>query len=65
MLVLASVQGSKASPEQRPVYFMGFALLLGPIAFFVVSHVASPIFLPRYQMCIRDRFRTSSLQYCL
>jgi hypothetical protein len=48
VLVLASVQGSKASPEQRPVYFMGFALLLGPIAFFVVSHVASPIFLPRY-----------------
>jgi hypothetical protein len=48
VLVLASLRGIQASPEQRPVYFMGFALLLGPIAFFVISHVASPIFLPRY-----------------
>ena len=48
VLVLASVPGIKASPEQRPAYLMGFALLLGPAAFFVVSHLAAPIFLPRY-----------------
>ncbi|MGB9031048.1 MAG: hypothetical protein WCC27_13085 [Acidobacteriaceae bacterium] len=47
-LVLASVQGIRTSPAQRPVYLLGFALMLGPVAFFVVSHVAAPIFLPRY-----------------
>ncbi|MGB6904717.1 MAG: glycosyltransferase family 39 protein [Acidobacteriaceae bacterium] len=48
VLILASVQGIKTSPAQRPVYLLGFALLLGPAAFFVVSHLAAPIFLPRY-----------------
>ena len=42
------MQGIKASPEQRPVYLLGFALILGPLAFFVVSRLAAPIFLPRY-----------------
>jgi 4-amino-4-deoxy-L-arabinose transferase-like glycosyltransferase len=48
VLVLASLQGIKASPTQRPVYLLGFALILGPLAFFVVSRLAAPIFLPRY-----------------
>ena len=48
VLVLASLRGIKVSPAQRPFYLLGFALILGPIAFFVVSHIAAPILLPRY-----------------
>lgn len=48
VLVLAAVQGIRVAPEQRPVYFLGFALILGPAVFFLISHLATPIFLPRY-----------------
>jgi 4-amino-4-deoxy-L-arabinose transferase-like glycosyltransferase len=48
-LVLASVRAfGTAAPAQRPVYLLGFALVSGPIVFFVISHIAAPIFLPRY-----------------
>jgi len=49
VIVLASLQGfGSASPGTRTAVFVGLALLLGPMIFFVVSHVATPIFLPRY-----------------
>ncbi len=53
--VLALVVGSMRrlrtdAPEESAVYFLGFALVLGPVAFFVLSHVAAPIFLPRYMI---------------
>ena len=48
-LVLASVHALRTStPPERAVYLLGFALLLAPAVFFVISHVAAPIFLPRY-----------------
>jgi 4-amino-4-deoxy-L-arabinose transferase-like glycosyltransferase len=37
--------GSRAN---RAVFFTGCALLLGPALFFIVSHLTTPIFLPRY-----------------
>ncbi len=49
VLVLAAIIGFKTDrPGQRAACLLGLALLLGPAAFFVVSHIAAPIFLPRY-----------------
>jgi hypothetical protein len=47
-LVLSAFGGLKTAPAKRPVYLLGFALILAPAAFFVISHIAAPIFLPRY-----------------
>ena len=50
-LVVGSMRQLKAEPpEKSAVDFLGFALLLAPIAFFVISHIAAPIFLPRYMI---------------
>jgi hypothetical protein len=38
------------SRANRPATLLGFALALSPVAFFVVSRVASPIFVPRYML---------------
>ena len=34
--------------QQGAVYLVGFAFIFAPLLFFVISRVASPIFLPRY-----------------
>jgi len=48
-LVLSAFGGLKTAPSsKRPVYLLGFALILAPAAFFIISHIAAPIFLPRY-----------------
>ena len=48
-LVLASLRALVAAePSQRPVFLAGLALLLAPAVFLVISHIAAPIFLPRY-----------------
>lgn len=44
----AALAGPGRVPEHSAIYFLGFAFIFAPIAFFVVSHIASPIFLPRY-----------------
>jgi hypothetical protein len=45
--VLAGVRGLQAE-QPVGVFLVGLVLILGPLVFFVVSHVATPIFLPRY-----------------
>jgi hypothetical protein len=47
-LVISATGGLKTAPSIRPVYLLGFALILAPAAFFLISHIAAPIFLPRY-----------------
>lgn len=39
-----------ADAARRPVFLMGLALMAGPVLFFVVSHVLSPVYVPRYMV---------------
>ncbi len=49
VLIVASISALRAVPPARSaIYFLGFAFILAPVVFFVVSRLASPIFLPRY-----------------
>jgi hypothetical protein len=50
LLVAASYGLREATPNLRVVYFAGFALMSGPLAFFIVSHVATPIWVARYMI---------------
>lgn len=47
ILVVGSIAALRTG-QQAAIYFLGFAFILAPVIFFVVSRIASPIFLPRY-----------------
>jgi hypothetical protein len=47
ILVVVSIAALRTA-QQSSIYFVGFAFILAPVVFFVVSRIASPIFLPRY-----------------
>ncbi|HUB18360.1 MAG TPA: glycosyltransferase family 39 protein [Acidobacteriaceae bacterium] len=49
VMVLAAARGwQDAGRERQAAALVGLALMLGPLAFFLVSHAITPIFLPRY-----------------
>lgn len=51
VLVFASVRAFRTtSPGQRALCLFGWALLLGPIAFYAISHLVAPVYLPRYMI---------------
>lgn len=50
LLFAASYGLRTATPAQRAAYFVGFALMSGPLAFFIVSHIVSPIWVARYMV---------------
>lgn len=51
VLISAAIHVLKTCvPARRAVVLLGLALLLGPLVFFAVSHVASPIYVERYMI---------------
>ncbi len=50
-LVLAGVYAlRKGNPARRPAYVLAFSLIVAPLLFAVVSHLASPIWVARYMI---------------
>ena len=50
-LVTAAFYGMHdPSPSRRLAYCLGLALLLGPVAFFAISHLITPIWVARYMV---------------
>lgn len=50
-LIAAALYGVRdPSPARRLAYFLGFALILAPVAFFAISHLATPIWVARYMV---------------
>ncbi|HEX4006056.1 MAG TPA: hypothetical protein VHX60_07760 [Acidobacteriaceae bacterium] len=50
-IVVAGVYALRAAaPQRRALYWLGFTLLVAPIAFFVLSHLVTPIWVARYMI---------------
>lgn len=50
-LIVAAIHGVRtADSGRRAAYLLGLALMLGPVVFFLVSWVATPIFVARYMI---------------
>jgi uncharacterized membrane protein len=48
-VVAAALYGVRdPSPSRRLAYFLGFALILAPVAFFAVSYLVTPVWVARY-----------------
>jgi hypothetical protein len=48
-LVVAALYGIRdRAPAKRLAYVLAFALMLGPVAIYILSHVATPIWVARY-----------------
>jgi hypothetical protein len=50
-LIAAALYGVRdPSPVRRLVYFLGFALIFAPLAFFAVSYLVTPVWVARYMV---------------
>jgi hypothetical protein len=50
-LIAAALYGVRdPSPSRRLAYFLGFALVLAPVAFFAISYLVTPIWVARYMV---------------
>jgi hypothetical protein len=50
ILASASYGLREASPARRAIYFVGFALMLAPVALYAVSHLVTPVWVARYMI---------------